>query len=100
MKFGQMKGPKRFGQQPGSLGDAGLDIRNCFNVTKVTEVIRSFAAEKVEIPDDIAFNDGDSSDSEKEDDEVETPTRKENYPPYLEPVQLTEDFIWKEGTCA
>jgi hypothetical protein len=52
MKFGQIKGPKRFGQQPGCLGDAGLDIRNCFNVATATEAIQSYAAEKVEIPDD------------------------------------------------
>ncbi|GAA5803206.1 hypothetical protein HPULCUR_008683 [Helicostylum pulchrum] len=49
MKFGHIKGPKRFGQQPGCLGDAGLDIRNCFNVATAAEVIQSYAAEKVEI---------------------------------------------------
>ncbi|KAL0144900.1 hypothetical protein V8B55DRAFT_1456858 [Mucor lusitanicus] len=50
MKFGQIVGPKRFGQQPGCLGDAGLDIRNCFNVATATEAIQCYAAEKVEIP--------------------------------------------------
>lgn len=49
MKFGHIKGPKRFGQQPGCLGDAGLDIRNCFNVATAAEVIQSYAAEKVEL---------------------------------------------------
>ncbi|KAL9556351.1 hypothetical protein MBANPS3_001902 [Mucor bainieri] len=49
MKFGQIMGPKRFGQQPGCLGDAGLDIRNCFNVATATEAIQCYAAEKVEI---------------------------------------------------
>lgn len=52
MKFGQIKGPKRFGQQPGCLGDAGLDIRNCFNVATATEAMQSYAAEKVELSDD------------------------------------------------
>ncbi|KAG2190832.1 hypothetical protein INT46_004074 [Mucor plumbeus] len=53
MKFGQIVGPKRFGQQPGCLGDAGLDIRNCFNVATATEAIQSYAAEKVEISSDV-----------------------------------------------
>jgi hypothetical protein len=52
LKFGQIKGPKRFGQQPGCLGDAGLDIRNCFNVATATEAMQSYAAEKVELADD------------------------------------------------
>jgi hypothetical protein len=79
MKFGQIKGPKKFGQQPGSLGDAGLDIRKCFNVATVTEAIQSYAAEKVEIPDDIPFY-----------------FEEEEYPL---PVQLTENnnFKWKQG---
>ncbi|KAI9340084.1 hypothetical protein BD770DRAFT_415091 [Pilaira anomala] len=56
MKFGQIKGPKRFGQQPGSLGDAGLDIRNCFNVATAAEVIRSYSAEKVVLGSPVSFS--------------------------------------------
>lgn len=102
LKFGQMKGPKRFGQQPGSLGDAGLDIRNCFNVAKVTEVIQSYAAEKVELPDDIAFDCSSDEEDEQDDEEVETPKNNSRiqYPPYLEPIQLEEQFVWKEGINA
>jgi len=79
MKFGQIIGPKRFGQQPGCLGDAGLDIRNCFNVATATEAIQCYAAEKVEI----------SHHDEEEG----------NYyilPPYLEPTQFSE-LIKKKG---
>lgn len=98
MKFGQIKAPKRFGQQPGCLGDAGLDIRNCFNVATATEAIQSYAAEKVEIPDDIGFY---SSSSEEESDEEVIPTTEkyqDNYPPYLEPVQVLEtSFELKQG---
>lgn len=81
MKFGQIMGPKRFGQQPGCLGDAGLDIRNCFNVATATEAIQCYAAEKVEIPNH------DGKDEEG------------NYyilPPYLEPTQFSE-LIKKKG---
>jgi hypothetical protein len=80
MKFGQIVGPKRFGQQPGCLGDAGLDIRNCFNVATATEAIQSYAAEKVEI----------SSDVEKEEGNFYI------FPPYLEPSQFSE-LIKKKG---
>lgn len=73
MKFGQIMGPKRFGQQPGCLGDAGLDIRNCFNVATATEAIQSYAAEKVEI----------SNNDEKEGNFY-------IFPPYLEPSQFSE----------
>ncbi|KAF1806446.1 hypothetical protein FB192DRAFT_1007430 [Mucor lusitanicus] len=86
MKFGQIVGPKRFGQQPGCLGDAGLDIRNCFNVATATEAIQCYAAEKVEIP---------SYPDDKEE--------KGNYyilPPYLEPTQFSELIKMKELVMA
>lgn len=107
MKFGQIKGPKRFGQQPGSLGDAGLDIRKCFNVATATEAIKSFSAEKVEIPDDIPFfsqsSISSSNSSNDEDDDIEAlndeaPTAAQIY---VLPVPLTENnFKWKEGFVA
>ncbi|CEP10882.1 hypothetical protein [Parasitella parasitica] len=75
MKFGQIIGPKRFGQQPGCLGDAGLDIRNCFNVATAAEAIQSYAAEKVEIS---------HSNGKEEEGNYYT------FPPYLEPTQFTE----------
>lgn len=94
MKFGQIKGPKKFGQQPGSLGDAGLDIRKCFNVATVTEAIQSFAAEKVEIPDDIPFYSDESTEEEGEHEN----SIAENRSPEFKPVQFTENnFKWKEG---
>lgn len=103
MKFGQIKGPKRFGQQPGSLGDAGLDIRKCFNVATATEAIKSFSAEKVEIPDDIPFfscsGSSGSSSCNDEDDDIEALNDEPSEAQfYVEPVPLTENnFKWKEG---
>ncbi|KAG2195822.1 hypothetical protein INT47_010032 [Mucor saturninus] len=97
MKFGQIKAPKRFGQQPGCLGDAGLDIRNCFNVATANEAIQSYAAEKVEIPDDIAFY---SSSSDDESDEENIPLAKnylDNLLSYLEPI---EELELKKGMMA
>lgn len=102
MKFGQIKGPKRFGQQPGSLGDAGLDIRKCFNVATATEAIKGFSAEKVEIPDDIPlFSQGSISSSSgissnDEDDDIEALNDEAQI--YVLPVPLTENnFKWKKG---
>ncbi|GAN03738.1 hypothetical protein MAM1_0047d03193 [Mucor ambiguus] len=85
MKFGQIIGPKRFGQQPGCLGDAGLDIRNCFNVATATEVIQCYAAEKVEIS------------------RLDGKEEEGNYyilPPYLEPTQFSELIKDKEFVMA
>ncbi|KAI9476539.1 MAG: hypothetical protein EXX96DRAFT_577506 [Benjaminiella poitrasii] len=49
LKFGQVEGPKRYGQQPGALCDASVDIQNHFSVSRVADVIQSYAAEKVEL---------------------------------------------------
>ena len=84
LKFGQIKEAKRFGQVPGSLGDAGLDLRKCFNVATATEVCQSFAAEKVEIPEN-------SSPSVHSLDDVA-------YTPFMPPVQLSNShYQLKEG---
>lgn len=95
LKFGQIKAPKRFGQQPGSLGDAGLDIRNCFNVATASEAIQSYAAEKVEIPDDIGFYSSGSSDDESDEENIPLAERYlDNLLSYLEPI---EEFELKKG---
>ncbi|KAI8356581.1 hypothetical protein EDC96DRAFT_258861 [Choanephora cucurbitarum] len=73
MKFGQMRGPKCFGHQPDCLGDAGLDIRTCFNVPTATEALQSYAAEKVEIA---------------------------MIPMCPEPVILSDNLVWREGLIA
>lgn len=99
MKFGQIKAPKRFGQQPGCLGDAGLDIRNCFNVATANEATQSYAAEKVEIPDDIGFYSSSSDDESDEESVYIAGNYIDNFPPYLEPIHVLESapFALKQG---
>ncbi|KAI8986471.1 hypothetical protein BDB01DRAFT_896076 [Pilobolus umbonatus] len=44
MRVGHMEGPKKLNSNPGSLGDAGLDIRKHFNVATATEALEGYAA--------------------------------------------------------